>query len=299
MKKIILTVSFIFVTALILLADTVTIEPSDDMYTDPDHPGTNPTITELWTADFNPSGHFERIMINFDLSSYIGQTAESAILHLTRFYSCPSGGTTASTFYAITEEWTEETWDHTQHIQYDPSVNMPYVFSGNGGNAIVPFEVDITDFINTFLEGSFENNGFVIKANSNQKFSKFYSKEYSNTDYRPSLEITFPGSDAGDEIITGNIEFLRNYPNPFNPETTISFQFSNEQNQQNEQTKLEIYNIKGQKIKQLISKQLPAGQHSVVWNGTDNSGKPITSGIYFYRIKSANSVKMNKMILLR
>ncbi len=294
MKKRILTVMFILVSVLILLADTVTIVPCDDMYTDPDHPGTNPVITELWTADFNPSGHFERIMIKFDISPYIGQTAESAILHLTRFYSCPSGGTTASNFYAITEEWTEETWDHTVHIQYDPSINMPYVFSGNGGNTIVQFEVDITNFINTFLEGSFENNGFVIKANSNQKFSKFYSKEYSNADYRPSLEITFPDIDVDEEIISGNIKFLRNYPNPFNPETTIQFSLS-------EQSEVEIviFNSKGEKIKNNVSGNYPAGTHYVLWNGKDERNNPVASGIYFYQIKSENSVKMNKMILMK
>ena len=296
MKKSILTVTLILVISLTLLADTVTIVPCDDMYTDLDHPGTNPTITQLWTADWNPSGHHERIMINFDISEYIGQTADSAILHLTRFYSCPSGGTTAATFYAITEEWDEETWDHTVHIQYDPSASMPYVFSGNGGNTIVQFEVDITDFINVFLEGSFENNGFLIKANSNQKFSKFYSKEYSNTGYRPSLEITFPGSDADEDVIAGNIEFLRNYPNPFNPETTISFLTT----ESTENTEILIYNIKGQKIKQLVSKQLPAGRHYVVWNGKDENNQPVSSGIYFYNLNiDGKTVASKKMILMK
>ncbi len=298
MKKSILTVSFILVTVLTLLADTITIEPCDDMYTDPDHPGTNPTITELWTADFNPSGHFERIMIRFDISPYIGQTAESAILHLTRFYSCPSGGTTASTFYAISEEWDEGTWDHTVHIQYDPSVNMPYVFSGNGGNTIVQFEVDITDFINTFLEGSFENNGFVIKANPNQKFSKFYSKEYSNTNYRPSLVITFPDIDVDEQEITGNIEFLRNYPNPFNPETTISFSIT-AKNAEN--AKIEIYNTKGQKIRTFnCHTELVEGQFSIIWNGTDENNQPVSSGIYFYNLNiDGKTAASNKMILMK
>jgi hypothetical protein len=275
-------------------------------------------------------------MIKFDISPYIGQTAESAILHLTRFYSCPSGGTTASTFYAISEEWTEETWDHIQHIQYDPSINMPYVFSGNGGNTIVQFEVDITDFINTFLEGSFENNGFVIKANSNQKFSKFYSKEYSNTDYRPSLVITFPDIDVDEQVVAGNIEFLRNYPNPFKPSgaghspvTTISFNISrkdaenaveflrnypnpfkpsgaghspvttisfNISRKDAENAELIIYNIKGQKIRRF---SIFNNQSSITWNGRDESNNTVASGIYFYQIKSANSVKMNKMILMK
>ncbi|MDO9577683.1 MAG: DNRLRE domain-containing protein [Candidatus Cloacimonadales bacterium] len=296
MKKLVMILSILVISASIMIADTVIIVPCDDMYTDPDHPGTNPTITELWTADFNPSGHFERIMIKFDISPYIGQTADSAILHLTRFYSCPSGGTTASTFYAITEEWTEETWDHTVHIQYDPSASMPYVFSGNGGNTIVQFEVDITDFINTFLEGSFENNGFIIKANPNQKFSKFYSKEYSNTNYRPSLAITFPDIDVDEQEITGNIEFLRNYPNPFNPETTISFLTT----ENTENTEILIYNLKGQIVKTfLIHNPSSIIPNQIIWNGRDESNNPVTSGIYFYRIKTDNSIRTNKMLLLR
>ncbi|MCD4796332.1 MAG: T9SS type A sorting domain-containing protein [Candidatus Cloacimonetes bacterium] len=92
----------------------------------------------------------------------------------------------------------------------------------------------------------------------------------------------------------------QNYPNPFKPSgaghsptTTISF------NLIAENAELEIYNMKGQKVKQLVNEQLPAGQHSVVWNGMDDSGKSVSSGIYFYKMKSGNYTSTKKMILLK
>ena len=67
-----------------------------------------------------------------------------------------------------------------------------------------------------------------------------------------------------------------------------------------ENTELMIYNIKGQKVKRLVSDQLSAGQHSVVWNGTDDSGKPVSSGVYFYKMKSGNIyTQARKMIMMK
>jgi len=86
-----------------------------------------------------------------------------------------------------------------------------------------------------------------------------------------------------------------NYPNPFNPSTTISFETTNS----HELSRIEIYNLKGEKVKQLVSEQLPAGQHSVVWDGRDDSGKSVSSGIYFYKLKTGNYEKTKKMILLK
>ena len=100
-------------------------------------------------------------------------------------------------------------------------------------------------------------------------------------------------------IINSAIKLKGNYPNPFNPTTTISFTLSNEQNQQNEQTKLEIYNSKGQKIKTLIKEILPAGKHQVVWFGNDDNGKPVASGVYLYKIKSGRYTSTKKMILMK
>jgi flagellar hook assembly protein FlgD len=86
-----------------------------------------------------------------------------------------------------------------------------------------------------------------------------------------------------------------NYPNPFNPETTISFAKLDGNNR----TEIAIYNLKGQKIKTLLNEVLPAGRHSVLWNGTDESGKKVASGVYFYKMKSGSFNSTRKMILVK
>jgi len=90
---------------------------------------------------------------------------------------------------------------------------------------------------------------------------------------------------------------LSNFPNPFNPTTTISYQLP-----ENSEVELAIYNLKGQKVKQLVSNsagQLSAGQHTVTWNGTDNNNKSVSSGIYFYKLSAGKSSAMKKMLLLK
>ena len=97
--------------------------------------------------------------------------------------------------------------------------------------------------------------------------------------------------------IISTINSLSNYPNPFNPETTI--EFSIEQNQQNEQIELEIYNLKGQKIK-TIPVILSGVEGSVIWNGTDNSGQPVSSGLYLYKLKvNGKTEAVRKCLLLK
>jgi hypothetical protein len=88
---------------------------------------------------------------------------------------------------------------------------------------------------------------------------------------------------------------LSNHPNPFNPSTTIEFSISDDTN-----IELSIYNIKGQKVKQLISDQLSAGQHSIIWNSDNDFRKPVNSGIYFYKLKvNGNTEAVKKCLLLK
>jgi len=87
----------------------------------------------------------------------------------------------------------------------------------------------------------------------------------------------------------------QNYPNPFNPETTIAFSIANNA----QHTQLEIYNIKGQKVKTLVNEQLEVGRYKAIWKGTDNSGRKVASGIYFYKFNTNDYHKINKMILIK
>ena len=85
-----------------------------------------------------------------------------------------------------------------------------------------------------------------------------------------------------------------NYPNPFNPTTTISFSLVN-----NADVKISVYNIKGQKVKTLIDDQYSKGTHSVIWNGKDSNDKKVASGLYFYKLSSGKETQVKKMLLLK
>ena len=88
---------------------------------------------------------------------------------------------------------------------------------------------------------------------------------------------------------------ISNFPNPFNPVTNISFSIP-----EDSQIELNVYNTKGQKIKSLISGNYAAGDHSIIWNGNDDSGKNASSGIYFYKlILNGETAVINKCLLLK
>jgi hypothetical protein len=87
---------------------------------------------------------------------------------------------------------------------------------------------------------------------------------------------------------------LQNHPNPFNPETEISYTLSKDT-----YVNLTVYNILGQKVKTLVDGFETAGPKSVIWEGTDEGGNQIGSGVYFYRISAGGFVQTNRMIMLR
>ncbi len=87
---------------------------------------------------------------------------------------------------------------------------------------------------------------------------------------------------------------LGNYPNPFNPETIISYDVKNDA-----QINIEIYNIKGQKIKTLVNGKVKAGNHKITWKGDDENGRQVTSGVYFYKLNAGMYTSTRKMILMK
>jgi Bacterial Ig-like domain (group 1)/FlgD Ig-like domain len=88
---------------------------------------------------------------------------------------------------------------------------------------------------------------------------------------------------------------IKNYPNPFNPTTTIEFSIINDS-----KINLKVFNIKGQFIKSLANNNYTKGSHAVVWNGDDEAGKGVSSGVYYYQLYVNGIIEaVNKCVLLK
>lgn len=112
-------------------------------------------------------------------------------------------------------------------------------------------------------------------------------------------QIQYQETGVSDPIPQVSVELYKNYPNPFNPSTTISYSLT-----QRSSVKLDVYNQKGQKITNLENSTKDAGLHQIVWNGNDSRGKAVPSGIYLYRFDSETPeggryTSVKKMILLK
>ncbi len=103
--------------------------------------------------------------------------------------------------------------------------------------------------------------------------------------YLPASDPTVPA--LSDKL-------LQNYPNPFHPSTTISFQTAKDG-----EAKLAVYNLKGQLVRALSSGNLKQGDHKIVWDGRDERGKPAASGIYLFRLQTCNATITRRMLLLK
>lgn len=122
--------------------------------------------------------------------------------------------------------------------------------------------------------------------------------EYNSSDYFGPVSAMIESTEdnnAIEEIVLGN-DLYTNYPNPFNPSTTISYSLAEPGN-----VVVDIYNMKGQKINRLFSGYVQEvnTKLNIVWNGNDTEGEKVTSGIYFARIKTESFTKTTKMLLTK
>jgi hypothetical protein len=101
-------------------------------------------------------------------------------------------------------------------------------------------------------------------------------------------------SDAQENVVGLITKLKGNYPNPFNPATTIQFATSKEG-----YVSIEIFNIKGQKIVGLVDEQMPSGNHTIIWNGKDDNGRSVSSGVYLTSMKTDSYQATHKMILMK
>ena len=109
------------------------------------------------------------------------------------------------------------------------------------------------------------------------------------------VEVNFEYAGTGTENILPLITKLTgNYPNPFNPTTTINFS-----TKETGYVSINIYNMRGQLVKTLVNGELDRNYYEIVWDGKDNSGKSTASGIYFYKMKAQDYNSTKKMILMK
>jgi hypothetical protein len=109
----------------------------------------------------------------------------------------------------------------------------------------------------------------------------------ANIMYKPE------GNDPSD-LLPNSITLSQNYPNPFNPTTTIAYALP-----ENSRVLIQIFNVLGQSVRTLVNEEKSAGRYAAVWDGKDNDGRTIGSGIYLYRITAGSSSQTRKMLLLK
>ncbi len=125
-------------------------------------------------------------------------------------------------------------------------------------------------------------------------YQYFVTAMYNDLESDPSNTIDVAITDADNPVIPLVTKLVGNYPNPFNPTTNIKFSLKDAG-----EVSLVIYNVKGKKVKTLIKGSLEPDFYDVLWDGKDDSGKSVSSGVYFYKLKTDKIIQVKKAILIK
>ncbi|MBN2011336.1 choice-of-anchor D domain-containing protein [candidate division KSB1 bacterium] len=129
-----------------------------------------------------------------------------------------------------------------------------------------------------------EKNSFVLND----------GKKVHNYKLIAGTESFVNSNNGGIPLIPLSFELFNNYPNPFNPSTTISFNIS-----QRTHVEIQLYNILGQRIRTLIDQTMRGGHHQLVWDGTNERGISVASGLYFVHLKAEGKHSVKKMMIIK
>ena len=110
----------------------------------------------------------------------------------------------------------------------------------------------------------------------------------------PTVYIAGGPTGVPENTPPARVTLEQNTPNPFNPATTIAFSLP-----QPMEVDLTIFDVSGRRVIALIHRAMPAGRTRIQWNGRDSNGRAVSSGIYFYRLRSGSNVQTKKMVLLK
>jgi len=163
----------------------------------------------------------------------------------------------------------------------DTNGNWQWATQAGGTGWDIGVGITIDNSENSYVTGVFEN------------IATFGSYSLTSSGSWDVFVAKLSSSLSTENVISHPVNILSNYPNPFNPETTISFGLKSDSH-----VLLQIYNNKGQLIKTLVKKNISTGNHNIIWNGKDDKNNSVSSGIYLYKLNVNGKTEAVKKCLL-
>lgn len=284
----------------------------------------SPTLYWYVIGDLNGVQSYE---VTYSTSDVFASGATTVVAGIANPYLALTGLTPGATYYwKVRTLYTNLSYSNfsvTETFRVDPGSNAIQPIIGGPNNVLVsttepiiswvlPFGhsntlkseillADNPEMINAVSYNEISSNQFNVTSLEKGKsyFWKVRTKTEDNVYSEYSGQAVFKVGDnvtAVEEptIIPEKFDVSQNYPNPFNPSTVINYSIPNK-----EFVTIRIYNMLGQEIKTLVSKQMNAGIYNVTWNGTNDSGVKVATGSYIYRVAAGNNVVTKKMLLLK
>jgi M6 family metalloprotease-like protein len=208
----------------------------------------------------------------------------------------PEAGETVRLYFTISNIWL--------------TINSTTV-TGSADTAGINF-TDNSSYLGNIVTGDSANNHsdsmeFVVDPLFPERVDTFTLHVVGNTTYGTythdfKIEVLAGGTgifDSEEEYtnVPKSIELLQNYPNPFNSTTSIRFIVNGGRSPL--RTSLKVYNIRGQLVRTLVDEDKPGGNYLFLWDGKDDGGEAVPSGIYFYKLTAGSSSEVKKMVLLK
>jgi len=178
------------------------------------------------------------------------------------------------------------TWNWTFGVAV--SGNFAYMAENDAGIRVIDIsDPDTLIQIGNYNTGSKARNIFADK-------DMIYVADYVDGVYIFQNPLYTKIEDHKKPLLPDQLVLYPNYPNPFNPSTTIEYELP-----KSGPVRLTIYNLLGQKVRTLLNARQNAGRHHVVWDGCDETCRPVSSGVYYYRLEAGVTTQTKKMMLLR
>lgn len=247
---------------------------------------------EIWlTADpesgIVPGGESSEINVSFDATELLAGTYQGLIQI---FNNSPVSPVIVPVEMIVTGE--PPIFNPPLNLAFDETTGLLFWDPPEEPNSgLLGYNIYLDENHHGFVD---DNNFYFVDLEYMQTYIAGVEAVYEmGTSEVVTLEFTWKLNSAEEnpDIIT---RLKGNFPNPFNPETIITFSLDKES-----PVEIEVFNLKGEKIYSYVFDALPSGQHFITWDGRNNQGSLVSSGVYFYRMTANEYISTRKMLLLK